>query len=295
MAMPAPDPGLRARIERLLRGDFHPEDLYSLFLYARDRCDGRESVQEVGDFVAHHSERTKGIVTRTVRDWYLTARFHWQLVETKTLDWSRLPSDFDEILLASFRRIPAPMISRRIGLTRGEVKKRLPAITKGLKQNIDGSMALNSFYTRRELKIIETLADILVAGPAFNNDRLFSDFSATLKCHGLLSHSEMGAFADLKPAIGLFAAAEMHNCTVRLADGASIRLKINDVVGAKKITVSAPILCSVIRGSPIFVASAMFSTEVEAQQGCTAELLALPDPWDLDIELTRDKLLSKLG
>jgi hypothetical protein len=290
-----PDPGQRARVERLLRGDFQPEDLARLFLYARDRCDGRASVQEVGDFVAHHSERTKGIVTRTVRDWYLTVRFHWQLIETKALDWSRLPSDFDEILLASFRRIPPPMISRRIGLTRGDVKKCLPAIIKGLKRNSDGSMSLNSFYTQRELRIIETLADILVAGPAFNNDRLFSDFSATLKSHGVLSHSEMGEFADLKPAIGLFAVAEMHNCTVRLADGATIRLKINDVVGAKKIAVSAPILVSVIRGSPIFVSSAMFSTEVAAQQGCTAELLALPDPWDFDIELTRDRLLSKLG
>jgi hypothetical protein len=101
-----------------------------------------------------------------------------------------------------FRRIPAPMISRRIGLTRGDVGKRLPAIIKGLKRNIDGSMALNSFYTRRELKIIETLSDVIVAGPAFNNERLFSDFSATLKSHGLLSHLEIGAFADLKPVIG---------------------------------------------------------------------------------------------
>ena len=38
----------------------------------------------------------------------------------------------------------------------------------------------------------------------------------------------------------------------------------------------------------------MFATKVEAQQGCTAELLALPDPLDFDIELTREKLLSKL-
>jgi hypothetical protein len=156
-------------------------------------------------------------------------------------------------------------------------------------------MALNLFYTRRELKIIETLADILIAEPAFNNDRLFCDFLATLKSHGLLSHSEMGAFTDLKPAIGLFAVAEMHNCTVQLADGATVRLKINDIVGAKKIAVSAPIHVSVIRGSPIFAATTIFATEVEARQGCTPELLALPDPWDFDIELTRERLLSKLS
>ena len=87
----------------------------------------------------------------------------------------------------------------------------------------------------------------------------------------------------------------MHNCTVGLADGATVLLKISDVVGAKKITVSAPIQVSVKRGSPIYVSSAMFSTEVAAEQGCTAELLALPDPWHFDIELTGDKLLTKLG
>jgi hypothetical protein len=293
--VPAPDSGLRARVERLLHGDFRPADLDRLFLYARDRCDGRESVQEVGDFVAHHSERMKGIVTRTVRDWYLTVRFHFQRIENKNLDWKRLPPDFDEILAASFRRIPRAMISRRIGLTRSDVKKRLPGIIKGLKRNSDGSIALNSFYTPRELKIVEILSDILVAEPVFNNDRLFSDFSAILKSHGLLSHSEMGAFVDLKPAIGLFAVAEMHNCTVQLGDGVTVRLRINDVVGANKIAVSAPIQVSVIRGSPIFISTAIFATEVEAEQGCTAELLALRDPWDFDIELTHERLLAKLG
>jgi hypothetical protein len=293
--VPAPDSGLRARVERLLHGDFRPEDLSRLFLYARDRCDGREAVQEIGDFVAHHSERTKGIVTRTVRDWYLTTRFHFQLIENKHLDWNRLPSNFDEILAASFRRIPRTMLGRRTGLTKGDVKKRLPAILKGLRRNSDGSMALNSFYTRRELKIIETLADILVAEPAFDNDRLFSDFVATLKSHSLLRLSEVGAFADLKPAIGLFAVAEMHNCTVRLPDHVTICLKVNDVVGAGKIAVSAPIHVSIIRGSPIFLSTAIFSTQVEAKQGCTAELLALADPWDFDIELTRERLLNRLG
>jgi hypothetical protein len=87
----------------------------------------------------------------------------------------------------------------------------------------------------------------------------------------------------------------MHNSTIRLNDGTTIRLKINDAVGAQKLAVCAPVQVSVMRGSPIFVATAMFATEIDAQQGCTAELLAIPDPWDFDIELTHERLLSKLG
>lgn len=42
-----PDAGLRARVERLLRGDLRIDDLTRLFLYVRDRCDGREPVREI--------------------------------------------------------------------------------------------------------------------------------------------------------------------------------------------------------------------------------------------------------
>src|SRR5579862_4110756 len=99
-----PDPGLRARVERLLRGDIRSEDLVRLFLYARDRCDGREPVQEIGDFVAHHDERTKGIVTRETRDWFLTARFFRSAMQG-AIDAKQLPSNFTNFLDASLRRI----------------------------------------------------------------------------------------------------------------------------------------------------------------------------------------------
>jgi hypothetical protein len=295
--MPDPDSGLRARVERLLRGDVQPVDLDRLFLYARDRCDGRESVQEVGDFVAHHDERTKGILTRCVQDWYISSRFHFYMMDKpQGPDPNNLPANFDSVLWASFRRADAKEISRVIGLRRAEVNQLLPAITKGLRRNLDGSMALNNFYTRQELRIINGLSKMLIARPAFDNDRLFSDFAATLRSHGLLGHSELKAFNDLKPVIGLFSIAIMHNSTIRLNDGTTIRLKVNDAVGAQKLTVCAPVQVSVMRGSPIFVATAMFATEIDAQQGCTAELLAIPDPWDFDIELlTHERLLSKLG
>jgi len=294
--MPEPDSGLRARVERLLRGDVRPDDLDRLFLYARDRCDGRESVQEVGDFVAHHNERTKGILTRCVQDWYVSSRFHFYMMDKpQGPDPNDLPSNFDAVLWASFRRADAKEISRVIGLDRAEVSQRLPAITRGLKRNPDGSMALNNFYTRKELRIINGLSKMLIAKPAFDNDRLFDDLAATLKSHGLLYHSELRAFTDLKTVIGLFTITVMHNSTIRLGDGTAIRLKINDARGAQKLAVCAPVQVSVLQGSPIFVATAMFATEIDIQRACTAELLAIPDPWDFEIELTPERLLSKLG
>jgi hypothetical protein len=99
------DSGIRARIERLLRGNFRSHDLTALFLYSRDRSRGRESVQELGDFIAHNDLRTKGILTRLTRDWHITAWFHFLSVQGAVRD-TQLPARFPDFLRASLRETP---------------------------------------------------------------------------------------------------------------------------------------------------------------------------------------------
>jgi len=62
------DDDLRGRVQRLLAGSHQVHDLHRLFLALRDRAHNRESVREIGDFVAHRAERQKGLVTQTGRD-----------------------------------------------------------------------------------------------------------------------------------------------------------------------------------------------------------------------------------
>src|SRR3954452_13451141 len=111
------DPKSRARVERLLNGESRADDLTNLFLYARDRCDGRESVQEIGDFVVHHDERSKGLITRTARDWYITA-WNYFLNMQRPLDRSRLPANYPEFLQASFRRTETQILRSKGGISR---------------------------------------------------------------------------------------------------------------------------------------------------------------------------------
>src|SRR5450759_1802598 len=98
--------GLRIRVERLLRDDFRVEDLTTLFLALRDRCEGREAIREIGDFVAHRDERTKGITTTAVRDFFTSSRFvvEYNLAK-KSLSMADLPANFMDILYATFRRL----------------------------------------------------------------------------------------------------------------------------------------------------------------------------------------------
>lgn len=82
-----------------------------LFLFARDRCDGREAVQEIGDFVAHHSERTKGIVTRSTKEWFTTARFAIETSGRVLDDPQKLPSVTPEYLRANVQRLGLKYLS----------------------------------------------------------------------------------------------------------------------------------------------------------------------------------------
>jgi hypothetical protein len=149
-----PDPGLRARVERLLRGDFRSDDLTRLFLYARDRCDGRESVQEIGDFVAHHDERTKGLITREARDWYMTVRFASLNFPPHQIEWNRLPSHFSIVLQASLRRALPDFFKDHLKLSRMVVKKSLPSIIGKLITNKDGTFSISPAHTQFERRIL---------------------------------------------------------------------------------------------------------------------------------------------
>jgi hypothetical protein len=101
-----PDPSLSLRVERLLSGDFRTADLIMLFLASREICGGRESVKEIGDFVAHKTQRTRGATTRELRDFMADFRFknlHWESV----VPMDDLPADFADIMERCLHRVDA--------------------------------------------------------------------------------------------------------------------------------------------------------------------------------------------
>jgi hypothetical protein len=289
-----PDLGLRARVERLLRREFRPDDLTRLFLYARDRCDGRESVQEIGDFVAHHDERTKGLVTRTTRDWYVTARFASLSFAGAPIDWNRLPSNFPVVLQASYRRAPALFFKEVLRMSRADVGRLLPMIALKFVRDADGTLAVSASHSNTEFKVMNDLSAVVFGKPAFDSSRLFADFVATIRSHGLLQKSEEREFAGLNPFITLFAVSIMHNSVIRMEDSEPIRLAIYPNiprigVSAQVRTPNLPDNRTVIMSTPIF------STDLNAEDHCAKELLELPYPWECYVEVTQNALLERLG
>lgn len=307
-----PNPGIRARVERLLRRDFRVSDLSTLFLYARERCDGRESVREVGNFVAHHSERTKGIITQMTREWCITAWFHCLSLQ-RGLDVRRLRANFPEFLRASFNRLDHQTIKKATGMRRVDASKMLPTLIGKFRRNDDGTLALSVLHTPPELALLRCLCDHLVAKPAFNNETLFKDLLYILINEGDLNQFELADIQYLKPAIGLFAISYMHNCVIDIGDGSKLTLTATDnaaSVGDLGVLAAAPVLLLrpvaqlppgsfvSIQGRPeqaIMLAAAMFTTELDAATYCTPDLFAAPRPWAMPLEITNDMRLGVLS
>jgi len=298
------DAGLRARVERLLRGDFRADDLTRLFLYARDRCDGRETVQEVGDFVAHHDERTKGLITRTTRDWYVTAEFAASAINNQRLsrpfDLNKLPPDLPNFLHASFRRGFGPdhnrSLKEKTGLKRAAAEKLLSTLIKNLAPNADGTLTVTASHTKTEIELIKYLCSYLSVSPAFNGEQLFHDFRATLKSHGLIQKSELRAFEALKAAIALYAITVMHNCTIQIRNSVTLQL----TAGANRLievsaAVPVPMTGFNSPGGLIRVASSIYETAFDCESYCEATLLALPRPWTCDLEVAPNIRLGALA
>jgi hypothetical protein len=292
-----PDDAMKARVERLLRGsDFRIDDLTRLFLFARDRCDGREFVQEVGDFVAHHDERIKGPTTRSVIDWYKNVELVCGASQAK--DLKRLSANYPELLEIAFRRADNVALQVKTGLSKAACKKLLPDILKRFIKNSDGTLAFVP-KTHNEFAVAKCLSTVLTVKDVFLAERLFTDFVATLRSNGLANKIERPALEKLKPILSIFAASVMHNCIIRVGTGIKVNLQTNlthPVPGLEKtsgllvVTGHAPGVPSQPNiHSPIFRVALTLADYFEP------DLLTEARPWSCNLEVTPNKKLGELA
>jgi hypothetical protein len=289
-----PDAKSRARVERLLKCDFRPDDLTGLFLYARDHCDGRQSVRDIGDFVAHHNERDKGIVTESTRAWFASARFHASTFGPdgkQAIDATKMPAATPEYFKIAVDRIDPKLITEKTGLRATRARQILLGVTGRLAENNDGSWALATDLDETEKKVVECVCSVLVAKPAFSADRLCDDFFATLKSNGLITRDELRMHRDqLETLVKLYAVAAMHNCVVQIGDGSTVQLKARPEVTSKEIQVNAAVPAP---GRPgLFWSASIYTAESDPGMHCHPDLLK--SDWDFEIELAPDRRLCSL-
>lgn len=296
--MSGPDPKSRLRVERLLRGDVRPGDLTDLFLYARDRCDGRETVAEVGHFVAHQNERHKGITTRSTRIWFALVKYFVGLMAKEgrnVLNIEALPSSAREYFRAADLLIRASDIKLHTGLSRAKARVLLHSLADRLTKNSDGTWALPAGCTYQELNLVTCVSSYLVTKTAFEPARLVEEFIATLKSNGLISKEEIRAHLQrLEQLIPLYAISVMHNSLIQLGDGETCWLKGSAKTETAEIEIIAvipPVVTSF--GLVARLASTMFFAELSPAVHCHPDLLG-GHFWDCEVELGPDGRLAPM-
>ena len=103
----------RRRVELLLSGDLSHLD--RLFLFVRDRCDGRKTIQEIGDLIAHPN-RDKGVVTESAKKYFVIMRYVLEY-RKKVLDLNDLPGNFLQFLDIMFNQIEHKEVKLNIGIS----------------------------------------------------------------------------------------------------------------------------------------------------------------------------------
>ena len=281
---------------RLIGPDFRPDDLMGLFLFARDHCDGRESVTDIGDFIAHHDEREKGLITRSTREWCSVARYYASRFGPNGIlpfDFKRMPPATRDYYKIAVNRIDASFIMQKTGMRRAKAYALMLELLKRITPNIDGTWALPNDLKEGEFKLIECVSSLMVIKPAFEGGRLCDDFLATLKSNGLITKDEMSIHRDeLNVLIQLFAVATMHNSRIQIGDGTAIRLKGRP--HDNRIAVNAAVPNAVPDQPNIFISCAMFMADLNAAIYCEPELRPNAVDWDFEIELAPDKRLRRL-
>jgi hypothetical protein len=278
------DDDLRLRARRLLSGFRRADDLDRLFLDQRDRSHGRECFREVGDFIAHRQERTKGITAQIGRDVFTSADV-WSL---QFRDRKPSVKDIDRAARANLRLASDAQLECGCGLRRPAVKQLLKTALRKLERG----QALMT----QEATVLAYLGNRLVWKPVFSDDQLFADCRDVLLANQIVSPENSSEIEHVKVFLTLYAIALMHGSSIVHENGTKGELLAGFANRERRLEVKLQIVFD-DAPKPIMVPVCMFITSLSPDEHCDDELLAkgsdvLPWKWREPIEVGPDGKLT---
>lgn len=284
------DTGLRVLVRRILRDDYSADDFSTLLLALRGRSGGRQTIQEIGNFIAHRAERDQGIATERAEDFFIHMQFHAiRFVEKRTVDLSDLPPFFPQYLDATFRLTDDDILRRDTGLNRRQAKRALET-TKNHILTDPSSGKLFILPTADDVVILRCLTRYIISKPAFTGDMFFREMISILRAQNLLRASEVPHFSVHKNTLILYVVALLHGCTLRFGKGnyAWLMADIDFETATIEVnsTVWSPNSPRIGFGWPIF------TTSCNGSKSCTPELQSHAR-WLFYLEVTRERRLAR--
>lgn len=279
------DQELQARAGRLLDGHGRIEDLDRLFLDQRERSHGRASFRELGDFLAHRDQRTKGPVTQRVRDVFTSFRV-WSM-PLRSLTPS--PSDLLDAGKANLRLYSDAEIAA-FGTHREAANTKINKIIRKLEAGHPPSA--------NDKELFHLIVNRFVWRPAFTGDELFNDFEHVLLKNRIIAPENCAALAASKDLISLYAVSRLHGSAIKIEDGMTGKLIAGfanaDGVIEVKVDVGGKDWIKPVQ-APICI----FLTSLDPKKYCAPNLMPQSgmsawDAWSYPIEIAEDGRLSAI-
>ena len=281
------DAELRIRAGRLLAGRPRTDDLDQLYLSQRDRAHGRASFREIGDFVAHRGERSKGPITQQVRDVFTSFRV-WSLGLR-----GRRPTlaDLRAAGAANLRLLTDEKVEAGTGLRREAARTRLGKAFRKLEVGRPPS--------ENDRRVLDFLANQFVWRPAFTDDDLVRDFADVLMLNGILDDGDRQRAAGLRRILALHAITRMHGTDIVLEDGSVAALRAGFANKDRLLEIKAD-LGFKDWTKPVHAPVCMFLTALTPEGNCDPALIgddaaAMWNAWSDPLELSLDGTLAAVG
>jgi hypothetical protein len=210
------------RVQRLLHGEFMADDLTHLFLYLRTASFGRQTIREVGDFVAHYGQREKGVTTDRAKNFFMILRFFVPLMAANIESISGLSVNPD-FLAANFASVDPEVL-------RQETKMK-PAVAKKVFRSLIAKMKeISGTANTRQLDMDESLLfrfllSKFTAKPAFDDQTLIKELIEVLEKNRFIGANERKMVRQIGPLVSLYTVACMHDCRILLDDSSQAHLR----------------------------------------------------------------------
>lgn len=266
------------RVARLLRGEKNITDLDRLFADLRFAKPGRSSVQEIGHFAAHRDERDSGISLERANDIQTSARlWHRQALGVR-------PSieDLKEAARANFNIIPDDRIRERLGISRQTAKQ---SFMKGIRKYEAGRP-----LKAREAQVVKMFGLSMMWQYALSDSTLCSDLSDLLVDEGSLAGGRLADFANVRQFVALYALSIMHGANLKMADGATTRLRIAVSEGEGLLRIKADIPVGGTK-KPVTSSVPIFETSLPAESHCDPSITSTASEL-IPVEIVDDRLVQ---
>lgn len=272
--------GLRARMSRLLSGDFRADDITKLYAGLRSASYGCASFREIADFAAHPDLREKGPVTQVVRD----------LVTSFTPLFDRALGNGDpsisktlDRVTSNFRMATEEQLLEICGRNRAATKK---LVDSGLAKMRGGDLGS---ITPMESRVLIGLGDRIIWNPAFRGDEIFADFKTVMLKNRILDQRDASRLDSVRDLILLNAIVVMHGTVYVLEGGMRGELQAGIEEGKGHLEVTAAISIKEY-SNPVYMNPCVIWTGLDAHRFCDPTIAARSGRWNFPVEIQQGRL-----